>query len=237
MKKRVLSIAFVAALLAIMVSGTLAYFTAEDQVKNTFTFGSIEIEIYENGQPTESDTIPFGKLLPIVDTANPSKDVSYMKKVVEVKNIGENDAYIRTLIAIPTQLVGYLQLELDETGWTQQADSTATVGNIPYTVFTYDYDTAVTPDTFTNVLLKGVYLGANVDVEADANGDLQFILRDTDGKKTDASGFTAHKKNADGTYTSAVVEVLVASQAIQTVGFKDGPTAALNSGFPGNPWQ
>ena len=42
-------------------------------------------------------------------------------------------------------------------------------------------------------------------------------------------------KNADGSYTSATVNVLVASQAIQADGF-DAATTALNSGFAANPW-
>ena len=50
MKKKVLSVALVVAMIAIMVSGTLAYFTARDDVTNTFTVGSVEIEIYENGE-------------------------------------------------------------------------------------------------------------------------------------------------------------------------------------------
>ena len=40
MKKKVLTVALVVALIAIMVSGTLAYFTDNDEVTNTFTIGS-----------------------------------------------------------------------------------------------------------------------------------------------------------------------------------------------------
>ena len=121
-----------------MVSGTFAYFTAEDQVSNTFTIGSVKIEIYENDEATEEDTIEFGPLTPIVNVEAPSEDVSYIEKVVDVKNIGNNAAYIRTHIAIPTELVGYLYLDLTEAGWSRQADSTATVDGVAYTVFTYE---------------------------------------------------------------------------------------------------
>ena len=48
MKKKVLLITAIVAILAIAVSGTLAYFTAEDSATNTFTIGSVKIEIYEN---------------------------------------------------------------------------------------------------------------------------------------------------------------------------------------------
>lgn len=237
MKKKILTVALVVALIAIMVSGTLAYFSAEDEVTNTFTIGSVKIEIFENDKETTSDTMSFGKLTPIVNTAAPSADESYIAKSVEVKNTGANDAYIRTHIAIPTKLVGYLYLDLNETGWARQADSTATVEGVEYTVFTYDYNAAVTSGNFTAELLKGVYLGSDVDLLENADGDLEFVKR-TNGEVTHKSGFVAHSK-VDGGYTTATVNVLVASQAIQAQGFENGATNALDTGFGQgkNPWQ
>ena len=237
MKKKILTIALVVALIAIMVSGTFAYFTAEDQVYNTFTIGSVKIEIYENDKATVEDTIEFGKLTPVVNVNDPSQDPNYIKKVVEVKNTGANDAYIRTHIALPTDLVGYLYLDLNTEGWTRQADTTATVDGVAYTVFTYDYNTAVVSDAFTGELLKGVYLGSNVDLKEDTNGNLVFILRDENREEIDTSAFVAHTKT-DAGYVSNTACVLVASEAIQAEGFNDA-TTALNSGFGAatNPWQ
>lgn len=234
MKKKVLSIALIVALIAIVVSGSLAYFTDRDEVNNTFTIGSVKIEIYENDAATESDTIPFGKLTPVVKDV-PSEDESYFKKVVDVKNVGSNDAYIRTHIAIPTALINYLQLDVSIAGWDYVGSSTAG----EYTVYTYDHQTAVASGDFTAELLQGAYLKSNVDLEEDANGDMVFILRDADGNKTDTSTFVAHTKNPDGSYTSANVNILIASQAIQTEGFDGNVTKALNSGFGTgtNPWQ
>lgn len=57
MKKKVLTVALVVALIAIMVSGTLAYFTDNDEVTNTFTIGSVEIEIHENGALVEGEAL------------------------------------------------------------------------------------------------------------------------------------------------------------------------------------
>lgn len=237
MKKKVLAIALAVALIAVAVSGSIAYFTAEDQVNNTFTIGSVKIEVYENDQKTPSDTNPLGKLTPVVD-ANPKNDVSYMDKVVEVKNIGANDAYIRTHIAVPTALLNYLTLDFTNplAGWTLIGETTATV-DVDYTVYTYDHTAAVEPGEFTAELLQGVYLNSNVDLEEDANGNLVFILRDGDGNKTHSSDVVAHTKSGD-TYTSAVINVLVASEAIQVEGFS-GATAALNAGFGTNtnPWK
>ncbi len=238
MKKKVLFVAFVLAMIAITVSGTLAYFTAEDEVTNTFTIGSVLIEIFENDKETENDTMEFDEpLVPIVNTETPSGDDSYIPKVVEVKNTGLNDAYIRTHLAIPTQLVDYLVLDLNESLWKLVATTSATYENVEYTVYTYDYDKALLPDTFTPELLKGVYLASDVDMEADTDGSLWFVKK-TDGEITHRSGFKAHTKTADG-YITTTVNVLVASQAIQAQGFENGATNALDSGFGANtnPWQ
>ena len=237
MKKKVLTVALVVALIAIMVSGTLAYFTDNDEVTNTFTIGSVKIEIYENDNATTSDTISFGKLTPVVKET-PSEDVSYIDKVVDVKNIGANDAYIRTHIAIPTDLINYLQLDVTTTGWNYIGSTTASVGGVNYTVFTYDHTAAVAPNGFTSELLQGVYLKSDVDLAENADGNLVFVKK-TNGQITHNSDYVAHTKNTDGTYTSASVNILVASEAIQAQGFENGATNALNSGFEAdtNPWQ
>ncbi len=238
MKKKVLTVALVVALIAIMVSGTLAYFTDNDEVTNTFTIGSVRIEIFENDEATPDDTMVFeDPLIPIVNITTPGDDDSYIDKVVKVKNTGANDAYIRTHLAIPTKLVDYLVLDVDTTtGWELVGPVEGTETG-DYTVYTYNYTNVVAPGTFTPELLKGVYLAHDVDFEEDSNGCLWFVKK-TDGVITHQSGFMAHAKNADGSYTSTTVEVKVASQAIQAQGFSDA-TSALDSGFGANtnPWK
>ena len=120
-------------------------------------------------------------------------------------------------------------------GWSRQTDSEATVDGLDYVVFTYNYDSAVAPTVPTDLLLKGVYLGSDVDLEEDANGSLWFVRKEN-GTIIDQSGYLAHTKNADGTYTSNTVSVLVAAQAIQADGFADA-ASALDAGFTSNPWQ
>lgn len=244
MKKKVLIIALAVALVAIMVSGSLAYFTAEDKVDNTFTVGSVLIDIWENNAPTDSDKVVFEKpLVPVVNTQDVTQDPGYAPKIVKVKNTGKNDAYIRTHIAVPTALLDYLELRFNLAGWTLNGtiagSSTATVDGVAYTVYTYDHTAAVTPGTFTAELLQGAYLKSNVDLEENASGNLMFILRDADGNKIAGSDFVAHTKNPDGSYTSGAVNILVAAEAIQAQGFNNGATNALNSGFGAytNPWQ
>lgn len=241
MKKKILTVALVVALIAIMVSGTLAYFSAEDEVTNTFTVGSVLIEIFENNEATDNDTIKFEKpLTPVVKTT-PSEDESYIHKAVKVQNTGLNAAYIRTHLAIPTNLVNYLVLDVDTAnGWTQVAVSDATKDGVAYTVYTYDYTNKVDPNAFTTDLLKGVYLASDVDLKdnpATASADLEFCKPNGSGGYN-FSGFVAHSK-VDGGYTTATVNVLVASQAIQAQGFENGATNALDTGFGQgkNPWQ
>ena len=236
MKKKVLAIALAVALIAIMVSGTLAYFTDNDEVTNTFTVGSVRIDIYENDDATDEAVRPMGKLTPVV-SATPSEDESYIAKVVDVKNTGLNDAYIRLHIAQPVELLGYLELEMDTTGWQRVATTYETVGTQEYIVVTYDFQTPVAPGEFTSELLKGAYLAADVDLKENADGDLEFCKPDGNGGFT-FSGFVAHKANGDGSYTSEAVNVLIAAEAIQAEGFSDA-TTALNSGFGENtnPWQ
>ena len=235
MKKKILTLALVLALVAIMVGGSLAYFTDNDEVTNTFTVGSVKIEIFENGELTKEDVVTFEEPLVPVVNADPSQDSGYIEKAVDVHNTGVNAAYIRTHIAIPTNLVGYLYLDLDETGWNRQADSTAVVGNVNYTVFTYDYNTALESGKNTGDLLKGVYLGSDVDLKEDSDGNLWFV-RKVNGEIIHESGFQAHTKSGDA-YTSEKVNILVASQAIQAQGFENSTVSeALTTGFPAHPW-
>ena len=242
MKKKILLITAVVAIFAIAVSGTLAYFTAEDKVTNTFTVGSVLIEIYENNKPTDKDSIAFEKpLTPVVNTANPSEDESYIHKAVKVQSTGENAAYIRTHLAIPTSLNNLLCLDINDAGWTRAFTTTFKDENgMEYTVYTYDYKEAVAPEAFTTDVLKGVYLDKTVDLKdnpATDSADLEFCTPNGDGTYT-FTGFTAHNKVTGG-YETNTVYVMVASQAIQAQGFQNGATEALNAGFGANtnPWS
>ena len=112
MKKKILSIALVIALIAIMVSGTLAYFTAEDEVTNTFTIGSVKIEIVEDFQEPQT-MIPVVK----VDESDPN----YINKDARVKNVGANAAYVQMYVAIPKALddaQAFVVVDANTDGWT-----------------------------------------------------------------------------------------------------------------------
>lgn len=88
MKKKILLLATVAICTAILASGTMAYFTKEDQVHNIITTDAVDIEI-EEWQKTDDGLVPYPKEKPI--DVMPGATVS---KIATIKNI-EADAYIR----------------------------------------------------------------------------------------------------------------------------------------------
>ena len=113
MKKRIVTIALVVALVAIAAVGTLAYFTDTDEATNTFAVGNVEIKLIEQ-QRGENGLVPFEqnkKLYPIVGSAQGEKDEygmptakNYVDKMVTIKNNGSEKAYIRAYFAIPSAL-------------------------------------------------------------------------------------------------------------------------------------
>ena len=113
MKKRIVTIALVVALVAIAAVGTLAYFTDTANATNTFTVGNVKIDLIEQ-QRGENGLVPFEqnkKLYPIVGSAQGEKDEygmptakNYVDKMVTIENTGSEKAYIRAYFAIPSAL-------------------------------------------------------------------------------------------------------------------------------------
>ena len=114
MKKRIVTIALVVALVAIAAVGTLAYFTDTDDATNTFVVGNVSIDLIEEERDGNGGTKEFTqekKLYPIVGSAQGEKDElgmptakNYVDKMVTIKNTGSEKAYIRAYFAIPSAL-------------------------------------------------------------------------------------------------------------------------------------
>lgn len=114
MKKRIVTIALVVALVAIAAVGTLAYFTDTDDATNTFTVGNVAIKLIEEERDGNGGTKAFTqnkKLYPIVGSAQGEKDdlgmpiaKNYVDKMVTIENTGSEKAYIRAYFAIPSAL-------------------------------------------------------------------------------------------------------------------------------------
>ena len=99
MKKKILSIALVVAMVAVIAAGSLAYFTDTDDAKNTFTEGNVDITLNEKN----ADGTPFtqGKTL----VPGKSNDGNAVSKIATVTNNGENDAWVWAELKIPKYLV------------------------------------------------------------------------------------------------------------------------------------
>ena len=145
MKKKLLTIALVVALIAIMVSGTLAYFTAEDDVTNTFTIGSVEIKVVEVFEEPEA-------MIPVVTPD--ASDPNYVNKDARVKNTGKNAAYVQMYVAIPKAMddVGaFVVVDADNGDWTDRTPvGTAEFDDGTYNVYRYRYNAELAPGAETS---------------------------------------------------------------------------------------
>ena len=122
MKKKTILVAAIAVMLvaALVVGGTLAYFTDKDNATNTFTVGNVDIQLIEQqrkldadgNKTTDLEDFHQGQsLYPIVGSAQGAKDTlgmptakNYVDKMVTIQNTGSEKAYIRAYFAIPSAL-------------------------------------------------------------------------------------------------------------------------------------
>lgn len=114
MKKKILSIALVVAMIAVIAAGSLAYFTDKDSATNTFTSGNVNINLIEQERDGKGGLQDFTQnqvLMPIVGSAQGEKDElgqpvaeNYIDKIVTIQNTGKSGAYVRAYFAIPSAL-------------------------------------------------------------------------------------------------------------------------------------
>lgn len=112
-KKLTLVVTCIVLVAAMVIGGTLAYFTDTKNATNTFTVGNVKINLIEQ-QRGENGLVPFEqnkKLYPIVGSAQGEKDAlgmptakNYVDKMVTIENTGSEKAYIRAYFAIPSAL-------------------------------------------------------------------------------------------------------------------------------------
>lgn len=120
MKKKLLILSVLAICIATLTVGTLAFFTSEGKAHNVITSGSVEIEVLEWAD--EDKTEPFEDLTGIM----PGTTVT---KIVEIKNIGKSDAWVRVKIDKAIELEGegtpdndMVELNLNTTDWEPGSD-------------------------------------------------------------------------------------------------------------------
>lgn len=91
-KQKLLTLSAVAIVAALSAYGSVAYFTAEDTARNVITAGKVKIELQEKMlTPDGEKTVPFEDQLGVM----PGSEVS---KIVEVKNTGGQDAWVRVSV-------------------------------------------------------------------------------------------------------------------------------------------
>lgn len=130
MKKKILLLAALAICAAVLASGTLAYFTAEDQVHNVITSGAVDIEI-EEWQDSDGD----GE----ADQPYPDDPVHVMpgvtvSKIATVKN-NDAESWIRAKFEIlitradgtamelsPEKLASIITLTMNGDDWLRKED-------------------------------------------------------------------------------------------------------------------
>lgn len=123
MKKKCLICAFIAICLSIVAYGTTAYFSYEDTATNVITAGDIKIDLQEWSISNDN-----GELIPFKDAIDvqPGMEIS---KIVQIENIGGQDAWVRILvdktIALADGVDGDIDLslisyDLNTEYWTEQ---------------------------------------------------------------------------------------------------------------------
>ena len=127
MKKKILYIAAMVICLAIITSGTLAYFTAEDTARNVITSGGVDVSVVEQ-------QLADGVLMPYSDQPVPVMPGETVSKIVSVQSI-QQPAWIRMAYTVvffdaagekmeitEDELNRVITIKPDTTAWTQLGD-------------------------------------------------------------------------------------------------------------------
>ena len=86
-KRRIFILAVLVICLALAGTGTLAYFTADEQTHNIITSGNVKIDLIEQAKLEDGSLVDYTGPVDVM----PGTDVS---KIVTVKNTGAGDAWI-----------------------------------------------------------------------------------------------------------------------------------------------
>lgn len=120
-QKKMFSALVVIVCLACMISGTLAYFTAEEKADNVITSGGVDIQLQELKQNEDGTFEQFQDVIGVMPGASVSK-------IVQVMNTGFGDAYVRVKVeksitladgsqASAADVNAYLSMDFDTANW------------------------------------------------------------------------------------------------------------------------
>lgn len=120
MKKKIAAVVVLVALAVMSISGTMAYFTADNIATNVITSGNIKIDLVEMEKTSDGELVPFENK----DGVMPGDQIS---KIVTVKNTGDNPAYIRVAVSQIVTLANgqisgegnaHIKCDFNTTDWT-----------------------------------------------------------------------------------------------------------------------
>lgn len=221
--RKMLLVASLVLALAMSLGGTLAYLTDTDDAVNVMTLGNVNIEQWENGKP--HGFIQGQALYPAHYTEeefeNATTIIGGIEKRVDVKNIGSSDAYVRTVFAFE---VGDLTEEeflsdLHFQWYKNDAENVDVAAALQWAKDTAGKLIPVSIKDSKYYLAWYVY-PEKIAANAQAGETLQGVVMD---------------KHADNDTVAALgetYEILVVSQACQTVNFEDlGAAGALDVAF------
>lgn len=215
-KKLIFSLISIVILVFAFVGGSLAYFTDSVESTNVIVAGSVSIKQYETDRNSVAVNYTNVTMLPAItnNTVTEAKEINgntynfntyknIIDKVVTLENDGKNDAYVRTIIAIPEindkNLVGVVTNNVD-IQWERLDD--VIISGEENALYIATYKNKLAPREKSAPSLMQVYLSPLT-----SSADLGTI---TDGK----------------------IKIRVISQAMQYSGFEDVTAEeALNEGF------
>lgn len=252
--KKILTLALMIALLGTALTGaTLAFFTDSVTADNVVVSGNIEILQHEQ-ERSGNTLVPYtqGKsLAPLVQNGAKGYEEltlvghtfrlpdantrNFVDKIVTVSNVGVNPAYVRTFIAVPT--AGHISDSPEADNWLRWDRNTdtwdwgregwdlvddAVIGGKTYDIYVATYTTALAPGETTAPSLLGFWLDSAVTCSGN-----QYYFTTAQGQRIGLGDISA-------------IEILVATQAVQTTTFDD-PWTALDTVFgaasaDNNPW-
>ena len=184
MKRKFLAGAVVALGVSLISFSTLAYFTYEDSATNYITSGNIRIELEEYALNEEGQTVPYEQSAGGIGVM-PGETVS---KIVEVKNTGDNNAYIRVSVdkfinladgTEGTADTGLVTMDFNSSDWTKSGEY-------------YYYNTPVVPGEITAPLFnKVVFDGEMGNMYQNSNLRINIDAQATQVKNNGTDVFTA----------------------------------------------
>ena len=206
MKKKIVALTVIVAMLAICFGATLAYFTDTDAAKNVMTMGKVDIEQIEQERGENGELQEFTQdkmLLPMGgdpawaaelvtvngDSFKVFDSENVIDKIVTVNNNGNTAAYVRTIIALEAGKTAeeakdlwynYIALTDNSDGQTiivEDNDLFVKIGETYYIIVVYTYADALEAGAKSGASMTGVALYKEATQETIANlGDTYEVL-------------------------------------------------------------